>query len=85
MTEICVQLSPETEKKIGEIAKDCNLPLGGICEIILSEFAKINGGCIHVGKGKGDYDLIYVIQWPFLNGLIKCKREKRGEIDVLQI
>jgi len=82
MTEISIGLRPEAKEKLSEIAKDCNLPLERACEIILSEFARLEGGRIYVGTWRKGNGLMFVVQWPFLTGLVKLKGDELTKIGV---
>jgi len=82
MTEISIGLRPEAKEKLSEIAKDCNLPLERACEIILSEFARLEGGRIYVGTWREGNGLMFVVQWPFLTGLVKLKGEELVKMGV---
>ena len=79
---IDIELKPEIKEKLNEIARECNLPLEKACEIILSEFAEIEGGRIYVGGWKEEDGLRFVVQWPFLTGIAKLKGEKLAKIGV---
>jgi len=70
-----LELSGQVMEKLAEIAKECNLPLERACEIILSEFAGVQGGRIYVGAWKEGGGLIFAVQWPFLTGFLKLKDE----------
>lgn len=77
-----IELSQEIQKKLEELAKDCNLPLEKTCEFILSEFAKQEGGRIYVGRWKEGDGLRFVVQWPFLTGIVKIKGEELAKMGV---
>jgi len=79
---IDIELKPEVNEKLNEIARGCNLPLEKACEIILSEFAKIEGGRIYVGRWKEGDGLRFVVQWPFFTGIAKLKGEELAKIGV---
>ena len=76
MTEITLELDPEIVEKLNEIARDCNLPLERACEVILSEFARLEGGRIYVGTWRAGNGLRFVVQWPFLTGFVKVSGEE---------
>ena len=82
MTKMKVELKPEVNQKLGAIAIGCNLPLEKACEIILSEFARVEGGRIYVGRWKEGGGLRFVVQWPFFTGIAKLKREELAKIGV---
>lgn len=75
-----IELKPEIIEKLRDIAKDCNLPVEKACEIILSEFVSVEGGRIYTGRWREGNGLMFVVQWPFLTGLIKIKGEDLAEI-----
>jgi len=77
-----VELKPEVNEKLNEIAKECNLPLEKACEIILSEFAKEEGGRIYVGRWKEGGGLRFVVQWPFFTGIAKLNTDELAKIGV---
>jgi hypothetical protein len=77
-----IELKPEVKEKLSEIARECNLPLEKACEIILSEFAKVERGRIYVGGGKEEEGLRFVVQWPFFTGIAKLKGEELAKIGV---
>jgi len=79
---ISIDLRPEVEEKLSEIAEGCNLPLEKACEIVLSEFARVTGGRIYVGKWREGDGLMFVVQWPFLTGLVKVKGEETAKMEV---
>jgi len=68
-----LELSAQVMEKLTEIAKECNLPVEKACEIILSEFAGVQGGRIYVGVWKEGGGLMFAVQWPFLTGFVKLK------------
>jgi len=70
-----VELSAEVKEKMMEIAKDCNLPVERACEIILSQFATVTGGRVYTGRWREGNGLYYIVQWPFLTGLVKVRGE----------
>lgn len=82
MMEVRIGLSPEIKEKLTEIAKDCNLPLERACEIVLSEFATLEGGRIYVGRWREGDGLRFVVQWPFLTGLLKLRGEDLSKMGV---
>ena len=82
MIQMNIELKPEVNGKLSEIARECNLPLEKACEIILSEFAKIEGGRIYVGRWKEGAGLRFVVQWPFFTGIVRLKGEELAEIGV---
>jgi len=71
-----LELSAQVMEKLAEIAKECNLPVQTACEIILSEFARVQGGRIYVGTWKEGGGFMFAVQWPFLTGFIKLKHEE---------
>jgi len=77
-----LELSGQVVEKLTEIAKECNLPLERACEIILSEFAKVQGGRIYVGAWKEGGGLMFAVQWPFLTGFVKLKHEELTRMGV---
>jgi len=77
-----IELKPEFKEKLSEIARECNLSLEKACEIILSEFAKTDGGRIYVGRWKEEDGLRFVVQWPFFTGIAKMKGEELERIGV---
>ncbi len=79
-----IEFEPEVEEKLTEIARECSLPLEKICEMILSEFAKVEGGRIYVGRWKEASGLRIVVQWPFFTGFAKLKAEELAKIGVKQ-
>jgi hypothetical protein len=82
MIKMNIELKPEVNEKLSEIARECNLPLEKACEIILSEFAKVEGGRIYVGRWKKREGLRFVVQWPFFTGIAKLKGEELVKIGV---
>ena len=82
MIKMNIELKSEVNEKLSEIARECNLPLEKACEIILSEFAKVEGGRIYVGRWKEGGGLRFVVQWPFFTGIAKLKGEELTEIGV---
>jgi len=77
-----IELKPEVNEKLSEIAKECNLPLEKVCEIILSEFARVEGGRIYVGRWKEGEGLRFVVQWPFFTGIAKLQGEELAKIGI---
>jgi len=77
-----IELKPKVKEKLSEIARECNLPLEKACEIILSEFARIDGGRIYVGRWREEEGLRFVVQWPFFTGIAKLKGEELAKIGV---
>ncbi|MGQ9565129.1 MAG: hypothetical protein ACUVT5_01090 [Candidatus Bathyarchaeales archaeon] len=75
--QIILKLAPETRTKLAEIAKDCNLPVEKTCEIILTQFAHVVGGRVYAGRWREvEGGLMFVVQWPFLSGLVKISGEE---------
>jgi len=70
-----IELKPEVKEKMLEIAKDCNLPVERACEIILSQFATVVGGRVYTGRWREGNGLYFIVQWPFLTGLVKAGGE----------
>ncbi len=77
-----LDLSAQVMEKLTEIAKECNLSVEKACEIILSEFARVQGGRIYVGAWKEGGGLMFAVQWPFLTGFIKLKDEELAKVEV---
>jgi len=77
-----LELSGQVVEKLTEIAKECNLSVEKACEIILSEFAKVQGGRIYVGAWKEGGGLMFAVQWPFLTGFVKLKDQDLTRIGV---
>ena len=77
-----LELSGQVMEKLTEIAKECNLPVERACEIILSEFARVQGGRIYVGAWKEGAGLMFAVQWPFLTGFVKLKDEELTRMGV---
>jgi len=75
-----IKLTPEAREKMAEIAKDCNLPIERVCEIVLSQFATIVGGRIYTGTWREGNGLYFVVQWPFLTGLVKVRGEDLAKL-----
>lgn len=70
-----IELTPEVKEKMVEIAKGCNLPIERACEIVLSQFATVVGGRVYTGRWREGNGLYFIVQWPFLTGLVKVKGE----------
>jgi len=77
-----IELKLGVKEKLSEIARECNLPLEKACEIVLSEFAGVEGGRIYVGKWREEEGLRFVVQWPFFTGIAKLKGEELAKIGV---
>jgi len=77
-----LELSAQVMEKLTEIAKECSLPLERACEIIISEFARVQGGRIYVGTWKEGGGLMFAVQWPFLTGFVKLKDEELTSMGV---
>ena len=75
-----IELTPEIRQKMQEIAKDCNLPIERACEVILSQFATVVGGRVYTGRWREGNGLYFIVQWPFLTGLIKVKGEDLAKL-----
>ncbi len=75
-----VELEPDVKQNLTKIARECSLSLEKACEIILSEFAEVEGGWIYVGKWKEGRGLRFVVQWPFFIGIAKLKEEELAKI-----
>ncbi len=75
-----IDLKSEIMEKLEGIAKDCNLPLEKACEIILSEFTTVEGGRIYTGRWREGNGIIFVVQWPFLTGLVKIGGEELAKL-----
>ena len=75
-----IELTPEIKQKMQEIAKDCNLPIERACEVILSQFATVVGGRVYTGRWREGNGLYFIVQWPFLTGLIKVKGEDLAKL-----
>jgi len=82
VTAVNVELKPEIQEKLSEIARDSNLPLDKACEFILDQFARIEGGRIYVGTWKEGNGLMFLVQWPFLTGLLKISGDDFAKIGV---
>jgi len=65
-----LEFDPSVQKKLEEIAQECNLSVEHTCQLVLRQFAKVEGGRVYVGADK-EGGLIFVVQWPFLTGLEK--------------
>lgn len=70
-----IELPPEIQQKLAQIAKDCNLPIERACEIILAQFATVTGGRVYTGRWRESNGLYFIVQWPFLTGLTKIRGE----------
>lgn len=70
-----IELEKDVKQRMDEIARDCNLPVERACEIVLSQFASLEGGRIYTGTWREGQGLIFVVQWPFLTGLVKIRGE----------
>jgi len=77
-----IQLKPEVQEKLTEIARDGNLPVEKACEFILDQFARIEGGRIYAGTWKEGSGLMFLVQWPFLTGLLKISSEELTKMGV---
>lgn len=77
-----LDLGAQVMEKLTEIAKECNLPVERACEIVLSEFARAQGGRIYVGTWKEGGGFIFAVQWPFLTGFVKLKDEELARMGV---
>ncbi len=77
-----IQLKPEVQEKLSGIARDSNLTLEKACEFILDQFARIEGGRIYVGTWKEGSGLMFLVQWPFLTGLLKISGEELVKMGV---
>ena len=75
-----IELTPEIRQKMQEIAKDCNLPIERACEVILSQFATVVGRRVYTGRWREGNGLYFIVQWPFLTGLIKVKGEDLAKL-----
>jgi len=71
-----LELTAQVMEKLTEIAKECNLSMERACEMILSEFARVQGGRIYVGVWKEGGGLMFAVQWPFLAGFVKLKDDE---------
>ena len=78
--EMNIELKPGVNEKLGEIARECNLPLEKACEIILSKFAEERGGRIFFGRWKEGNGLRFVVQWPFFAGITKLNGDELVKI-----
>jgi len=76
-----VEFDTNVQRKLEEIAQECNLPVEQACQIILSQFAKVDGGRVYVGSEK-DGSLMFVVQWPFLTGFEKKTPEELQKMAV---
>jgi len=77
-----IELKHEIQEKLSEIAKDSNLPLEKACEFILDQFARVEGGRIYVGTWREGNGLMFLIQWPFLTGLLKISGDELSKMGV---
>jgi hypothetical protein len=75
-----IELKQEVKEKLEGIAKDCNLPVEKACEMVLSEFVTVEGGRIYTGKWREGNGIIFVVQWPFLTGLVKIRGEDLAKL-----
>ena len=75
-----IELEPEAKEKMQEIAKGCNLPIERTCEIILSHFATVVGGRVYTGRWREGNGLYFIVQWPFLTGLVKVRGEELAKM-----
>lgn len=75
-----IELKQEVKEKLEGIARDCNLPVEKACEIVLSEFVKVEGGRVYTGKWREGNGIIFVVQWPFLTGLAKIRGEELAKL-----
>jgi len=75
-----IEPKPETKEKLMEIARDCNLPIEKACEIILTEFARLEGGRIYTGTRREGNGLYFLVQWPFLTGIVKLRGEELAKL-----
>ena len=70
-----LELKREIMEKLEDIAEDCNLPVEKTCEIVLSEFVTVEGGRVYTGRWREGNGIMFVVQWPFLTGLVRIKGE----------
>jgi len=75
-----IELKPEVKEKMLEIARDCNLPVERACEIILSQFATVVGGRVYTGRWREGNGLYFIVQWPFLTGIVKVRGEELAKL-----
>jgi len=75
-----IEPTPEIKEKLTEIARDCNLPTEKACEIILTEFARLEGGRIYTGTWREGNGLYFLVQWPFLTGIVKLRGEELAKL-----
>ncbi len=75
-----LELSPEVKQKMLEIARECNLPVERVCEVILAQFATVVGGRVYTGRWREGSGLYFVVQWPFLTGLTKVRGEDLAKL-----
>ena len=71
-----VNLNPEVEKKLDEIAKGANLPLETAVQYILGQYVENPGGAIYAGTWRSAKGMRYVVQWPFISGFLKLKEDQ---------
>ncbi|KYK35947.1 MAG: hypothetical protein HXS48_06765 [Theionarchaea archaeon] len=71
-----ITLSPETEKKLDEIAKGANLPLETAVQYILEQYVENPGGAVYAGTWRSAKGMRYIVQWPFLSGFLKLKEDE---------
>lgn len=62
-----LELDPNVQRKLEEIARESNLSVEQACQLILAQFVRVDGGRVYVGAEKGG-GLMFVVQWPFLTG-----------------
>ena len=77
-----IQLKPEAQERLSEIAQDSNLPLEKACEFILDQFAKVEGGRIYAGTWREERGLMFLVQWPFLTGFLKISGDDLTKMGV---
>lgn len=71
-----INLDPDVEKRLDEIAKGANLPLETAVQYILGQYAKNPGGAIYAGTWRSAKGMRYIVQWPFLSGFLKLKEDQ---------
>lgn len=71
-----INLDPDVEKKLDEIAKGANLPLETAIQYILGQYAQTRGGAIYAGTWRSAKGMRYIVQWPFLSGFLKLKEDQ---------
>ena len=81
-TKMNVELKPDVNERLSEIARECNLPLEKTCEIILSAFAAEIGGRIFLGRWKEANGLRFVVQWPFFAKITRLNGDELVRIGV---